>query len=145
MTKATIPESFPWRRPRQGFAAVFLLLLLATLSALRLVLFLKFGPSGLPAETVAMAFLIGLHRDFFVSLAGTLPVLLWLWIIPNSWFGKLWHRVIFIAGFFFFWVVQIFLCFTEYFFFDEFKSRFNTVAVDYLQYPSEVAGNIRDS
>jgi len=33
----------------------------------------------------------------------------------------------------------------EYFFFEEFKSRFNTVAVDYLEYPTEVFVNIWDS
>lgn len=44
-----------------------------------------------------------------------------------------------------FWSVQVFLLFVEYFFFDEFKSRFNTVAVDYLMYPHEVFINIRDS
>jgi len=49
------------------------------------------------------------------------------------------------VGFFLFWLVQIFLLSTEYFFFEEFKSRFNTVAVDYLFYPHEVFVNIWDS
>jgi phosphoglycerol transferase MdoB-like AlkP superfamily enzyme len=44
-----------------------------------------------------------------------------------------------------FWFGQIFLLFTEFFFFDEFKSRFNTVAVDYLLYPREVFTNIWES
>lgn len=39
----------------------------------------------------------------------------------------------------------MFLLFVEYFFFDEFKSRFNTVALDYLMYPTEVFVNIYDS
>jgi phosphoglycerol transferase MdoB-like AlkP superfamily enzyme len=33
----------------------------------------------------------------------------------------------------------------EYLFFDEFQSRFNLVAVDYLVYPTEVVGNIEES
>jgi phosphoglycerol transferase MdoB-like AlkP superfamily enzyme len=41
--------------------------------------------------------------------------------------------------------VEVFLLFVEYFFFDEFKSRFNTVAIDYLIYPTEVFVNIYDS
>jgi len=41
--------------------------------------------------------------------------------------------------------VQIFLFFTEYFFFEEFNSRFNAVAVDYLIYPTEVFVNIWQS
>ncbi len=44
-----------------------------------------------------------------------------------------------------FWFIQIFLLFVEFFFFDEFKSRFNTVAVDYLLYPREVFINIWES
>lgn len=38
-----------------------------------------------------------------------------------------------------------FLFFTEYFFFEEFNSRFNSVAVDYLIYPTEVFVNIWES
>jgi phosphoglycerol transferase MdoB-like AlkP superfamily enzyme len=39
----------------------------------------------------------------------------------------------------------IFSCFVEYFFFQEFDSRFNHIAVDYVLYPHEVAGNIWES
>lgn len=39
----------------------------------------------------------------------------------------------------------LYLLCTEYFFFEEFDSRFNLVAVDYLLYPQEVLINIRDS
>src|SRR5437868_7023232 len=46
---------------------------------------------------------------------------------------------------FMFWSGTIFLLCAEVFFFDEFKSRFNTVAVDYLLYPHEVFINIWDS
>jgi len=135
-----------WRRSRSGFALFFLLSLLAACSVLRLVLFLKLGLSaGDPSAAVAKAVFLGLHQDFFVALATTLPLLFWLWIISNRAFGRPWHRILFTGGLFIFWSVQIFLFFTEYFFFDEFKSRFNTVAVDYLLYPSEVFGNIRDS
>ena len=44
-----------------------------------------------------------------------------------------------------FWVVQVFQLAADYFFFEEFRSRFNTVAVDYLIYPHEVFINIWDS
>ena len=46
---------------------------------------------------------------------------------------------------FIWWLVEIFLLGTEYFFFDEFQSRFNTVAVDYILYPHEVFVNIWQS
>lgn len=134
-----------WRSSRHGFAVFFLLCLLAACLFLRAVLYVSFGPHELPDGTVALAFLVGFQQDLFVCLLATLPILFWLWIFPNRWFGKLWHRLIFIGSFFVFWAVEIFICFTEYYFFDEFKSRFNTVAVDYLMYPTEVVGNIRDS
>ena len=59
--------------------------------------------------------------------------------------GRLWHRVLFLGGCFVFWFVHSFMLFTEFFFFDEFKARFNTVAVDYVLYPREVFVNIWES
>src|SRR3546814_20112374 len=40
---------------------------------------------------------------------------------------------------------MLYLAAMEYFFFDEFNARFNLVAVDYLIYPTETLGNIRDT
>src|SRR5262249_21654805 len=50
-----------------------------------------------------------------------------------------------LTGTFLFWFFAVFLLFVEFFFFDEFKSRYNTVAVDYLRYPQEVFLNIGES
>src|SRR5207237_10379277 len=80
-----------------------------------------------------------------VALFATIPLLLWFWIIPESSFGKRWHRVLFLCATLVIVFSQIFLLFVEFFFFDEFKSRFNTVAVDYLLYPYEVFVNIWQS
>jgi phosphoglycerol transferase MdoB-like AlkP superfamily enzyme len=113
---------------------------------LRLVLFFAFNDSPLPsAPEVALAFLGGLWRDFLVGLWFTLPLLAWLLLAPQSLFQAKGHRYFFWTGSVLFWSVQIFLLFVEYFFFEEFRSRFNTVAVDYLQYPQEVFINIWDS
>src|SRR5262249_49407412 len=43
------------------------------------------------------------------------------------------------------WAVEVFLLIAEFYFFDEFKSRYNTVAIDYLLYPHEVFINIWDT
>src|SRR5207247_3475678 len=75
----------------------------------------------------------------------TLPLLGWMALAPNSWRGCEWHRRFFWIGYFIFWFVTIFSLFVEFFFFDEFKSRFNTVAVDYIWYPHEVFINIWES
>ena len=139
-------EDFPWKRSRSGFAVFFFFSLLVALTLLRFVLFLKFGRHEPHAGgSIVQIFLIGFHQDFLVALGMTLPLLFWLWIVPEKLFGKWPHRILFCLGVFLFWAVEIFLLFVEYYFFDEFRSRFNTVATDYLVAPHEVAGNIWES
>jgi phosphoglycerol transferase MdoB-like AlkP superfamily enzyme len=90
-------------------------------------------------------FLVGFHADLYVSLLLSLPLLLWFALVPNRSFGRRWHRGMVTGCLFCFWLVEFFLVFTEFYFFEEFKSRFNTVAVDYLLYPHEVFINIWDA
>jgi phosphoglycerol transferase MdoB-like AlkP superfamily enzyme len=146
MTHTLSPKDFPWKRSRLGLAVFFFFSLLVVCTVLRVALFLKFRlPGPISVGTAGAVFLIGFRQDFLVALLTTLPLLFWNWIISDRQFSKLWHRIFFIAGFFLFWTAQVFLLFAEYYFFEEFRSRFNTVAVDYLLYPTEVFGNIRDS
>ena len=42
-------------------------------------------------------------------------------------------------------VLMVFVGFAEFTFWNEFASRFNFIAVDYLIYTNEVIGNIRES
>jgi phosphoglycerol transferase MdoB-like AlkP superfamily enzyme len=145
MTDKTHYGEFSWKRSRYGFAGFWFLTLLAAWTLLRVTLFCAFKPAGLPLLDVALAFVQGLYRDSFAALAETLPLLLWIWIVPDRAFQAVWHRVLFLFAAFVWCYVQIFLLFVEFFFFDEFKSRFNTVAVDYLLYPREVFVNIWES
>jgi phosphoglycerol transferase MdoB-like AlkP superfamily enzyme len=146
MTKPASPKDFPWKRSRFGFAVFFFFTLLVGGSLLRLVLFFRFGAfRQVSTETFAQVFLVGFHQDFLVALLTVLPLLFWFLVVNDQAFGKLWQRIVLIGGCLVFWGVQGFLFFTEYYFFEEFKSRFNTVAVDYLVYPTEVVLNIRDA
>ena len=147
MSSSPVPDKAPWRRSRYGFAAFFLLSLLASCFILRLVILVQFRlpTSKITSATVAKIFLVGLHQDLVVALITSLPLLFWLWVIRDSTFGAKWFRNLFMAGFFLFWAVRVFLFFAEYYFFEEFQSRFTTVAVDYLLYPHEVFVNIWDS
>ena len=138
-------ESVHWTRARYGFAAFWCLFFVIAWFVLRVVLFFAFKPSGLPPSDIVRAFLSGFHRDLFVAIVQTLPLLAWFLIIPNHRFPARWHRLLFLGATFIFCFVQIFLLFVEFFFFEEFKSRFNTVAVDYLIYPKEVFVNIWES
>ena len=134
-----------WRGSRYGFAGFWFLSLLGGWFLLRLVLLLAFSPAARSAGEVLLAFLSGFHRDLFAALAETIPLLFWMLIVPDRRFGDSWHRVLFLGAGFVFWFVQMFLLFAEFFFFDEFQSRFNTVALDYLLYPTEVFINIWQS
>ncbi len=133
-------------RSRLGLTTFTVLTLLICFFALRVVLFFQFKPeppmSGLE---IVKAFLVGFHLDLFAALGLALPFSIWLALVPDTWLGAAWHRLLFQTIFFLFWMVQVFVIFAEFYFFEEFKSRFNTVAVDYLLYPSEVFVNIRDT
>lgn len=147
MTNQSGPDTTAaWRRSRLGFTAFSVLSMMSCWLILRLVLFVAFGDNPAPSlSQVVLAFFSGFWRDFLVALWFTLPLLAWLLLAPQSLFQAKWHRyLVWLAGFLF-WSLQIFLLFVEYFFFEEFRSRFNTVAVDYLQYPQEVFINIWDS
>ena len=134
-----------WRQSRFVLAALNFLALLFCSSLLRVVLFCFFRPHPAPSSDVLRAFLVGFHLDVVAALTASLPLIFWLAALPDKWFRARWHRIFFKSAFFLFWAVQIFLLFAEYYFFEEFKSRFNTVAVDYLLYPQEVFINIWDS
>jgi len=132
-------------RTRYHFVAFCFLTLLAAFTGLRLALFFKFGPAGVAHHDLWMTFLVGLHRDAYVALLLILPLLFWFFILPNRWFMATWHRALFRFACFVWWFVEIFALMAEFFFFEEFRSRFNTVAVDYVLYPTEVFINIWDS
>ena len=138
-------ETPTWRKSRYGFAVFWAVSLLLGWSLLRAVLFLAFRPAGLRLAEAGLVFLSGLYRDCFVALLSTLPLLFWFLITPSRRFQAKWHRVFFWSACLVLGFIEIFLLFVEFFFFDEFRARFNTVAVDYLLYPTEVFTNIWDS
>ena len=110
--------------------------------ALRLVFFFQFASDkNLPTPDLWKAFLIGAHLDLFMAAIFSLPILGMTSLLSRRWFSGS-RRLVLGAGLFGLWTLQVFLLFAEYYFFEEFRSRFNTVAVDYLLYPKEVFVNI---
>lgn len=87
---------------------------------------------------------IGLWFDAWIALGLLLP-----WIGVHALWPKFANGAlsrVLRMGYTFGWVLfYFFSLFSEYFFFEEFNSRFNTVAVDYLIYPHEVFINIWES
>ncbi len=132
-------------RSRYGFLGFCFVSLLAAFTVLRLVLLLQFGPPSAAPWNVLLAFAAGFYRDFIAALWFMLPPLFWCFIIGNRLFASLIHRLGFRLFMTLLWAIQIFLLAAEFYFFQEFKSRFNPVAVDYLVYPREVFINIWDA
>ncbi len=133
-----------WHRYRPAFFIMLILLFGDFL--VRSTLLMVFGPSHmLKLSIISKVLLTGLRMDLAANSWLLLPFLLWLLFIPHKWIEKKWHKRLYIcfSGIFFF--AHIFNWFAEYFFFEEFHSRFNTVAVDYILYPYEVFVNIWQS
>ncbi len=91
------------------------------------------------------AFAAGLMFDALTGLYLCLPFALWIWLMPARWYASRVGRGIVYFGFAVAAFGLLYLIAAEYFFFEEFNSRFNYTAVEYLIYPTEVIGNIRDS
>jgi len=89
--------------------------------------------------------LVGLLYDIITALTLFAPFAIYLALVPERLYRRKWHL----------WLMGtlcsltvfglIYLGAVEYFFFDEFNSRFNFVAVEYLIYPHEVFVNIWQS
>lgn len=94
---------------------------------------------------LAGIFFLGLFYDLVNASYFIIPLILYLWLVPDRLFRKNWHRFLLYGIFFFFTFGLLFNAVSEFFFWDEFNSRFNFIAVDYLVYTTEVIGNIRQS
>ncbi|MEQ1776464.1 MAG: LTA synthase family protein, partial [Burkholderiales bacterium] len=114
--------------------------------AMRIVLSVRALMAGQlsPAE-IPRILAVGLGYDAIVALYITAAFIVWLTLLPERWFQRRWHRALIWAGFAITFFGLIYLGAAEYFFFDEFDSRFNFVAVEYLIYPHEVFINIWQS
>jgi hypothetical protein len=88
---------------------------------------------------------IGIFYDLINAAYFTLPLVLYIWLTPRKWWQKRWHRFVVYGIFAFFIFGLLFNAVSEWVFWDEFSSRFNFIAVDYLVYTNEVIGNIRQS
>lgn len=123
-------------------AAVALLLFFLT----RLTLLVISWKDAAPAlYDVAEIFAVGLLFDSgFIAYALILPVL-YIWLAPQKIWGSRWHGY-WIRGLVFCGIYATgFIAVAEFLFWDEFRVRFNFIAIDYLIYRREVTDNILQS
>ena len=87
----------------------------------------------------------GLFFDLVTFFYFALPFVIYLTALPDRVYNHAWHQPFVQAFFFFVTAALVFNAAAEYLFFDEFGTRYNFIAVDYLVYTREVVGNIRES
>ena len=122
-------NDFVYQKPRAFWIAAILIVLVALLA------FTPIIPDDFNAA---------LRTALLVYLAIRLVIYIMLVLAPAS-FRNRWRKGIL---YFYFFLTIFFLCFnavSEWFFWDEFSSRYNFIAVDYLVYTTEVMGNIQES
>lgn len=87
----------------------------------------------------------GLVYDISVVSCFTLFLSFYFMILPNKFVNSLFDRIFVYFVYTLYLVIIYFTFFAEVTFWDEFKSRFNFIAVDYLIYTYEVVKNIQES
>ncbi|MHC5361766.1 LTA synthase family protein [Myroides sp. LJL110] len=126
---------------------LFVYLVFLTLSfLLRLGLVLDVG-SELDQGIIQLlsVFLFGLFYDMAIVSCFVLPMGILLSIIPQRIQGSVFDKVIVYGFTTLYFIIFYFSFFSEITFWQEFKSRFNFIAVDYLIYTYEVIKNIQES
>lgn len=132
---------------RRSFAFPWMIAGLALLiwTLLRLALFGMVGPSQAGWGSLPSVLIKGLWFDLATAAWIVAPFLLVHALVPDRWRGsRIWGVLRFLA----LWGCTAFLLFgavAEVVFWQEFSTRFNFIAVDYLIYTTEVLANIRQS
>jgi phosphoglycerol transferase MdoB-like AlkP superfamily enzyme len=90
-------------------------------------------------------FFIGLFYDTILTTYFYIPLVMYLWLVPNGIFRKNWQRFILYGYFSLILFLLLFNAIAEWIFWEEFSVRYNFIAVDYLVYTTEVIGNIWQS
>ena len=93
---------------------------------------------------VLAALALGAANDLLMGVAFCAPIVFGFFLYPSPWrrraFAVVAHALLIVTlG------VFVFIEVSEIFFWNEFNSRFNSIAVNYLIFPREVIGNIRES
>ncbi|HBA88164.1 MAG TPA: sulfatase [Geobacter sp.] len=134
----------PQRRP--GLIAFVSCTFLTVSAAIRIMLWgMTPAGSGLKFHLLVKAAVAGFYFDLATLAYAILPLALYLILVPRRLATHRWHIWVLRALFTTFLAVLVFDVCAEYLFFDEFGTRFNFIAVDYLVYTQEVIGNIRES
>jgi len=139
MTKSSVS------RYTLSLTTITALLALAIWLLLRLVLWADVGIMQVGPVLWLKAFGVGAWFDINTLIFMLAPLLVLSVIVPKAWCKKNWFNTLrwVMLGLFMFGL--IFGAVSEFIFWQEFTTRFNFIAVDYLIYTHEVIGNIQES
>ena len=131
--------------PQGGAAIVFLMFLgisFLTRVALVITAWKQLDHGILP---LGGAFLLGFLFDVGAALLMTVGFAFLMILFPSGFFSHRWTQWIAHAWLVVMLILMVFSSVAEWFFWDEFGTRFNFIAVDYLIYTTEVLNNIHES
>jgi phosphoglycerol transferase MdoB-like AlkP superfamily enzyme len=135
-------KTFFQNRPLRILGAAYLFIAVV----LRVALWFAFGrPAGVAISHLPLLLGAGLLNDLVEGLYLGLPLGLLALLLPRRLTRQPSYRRLVAGGLFLALFGLLYLATVEYFFFAEFDSRFNLIAVDYLIYPTEVLVNIWES
>ena len=112
---------------------------------LRAVLLMRFSGGGFGAMTAAWAFGVGFAFDLLVAMVVQLPQVLHMTLHGDRRVNGRLSRAQVHGGLIVTFAGMLFVLAAEYCFFEEFDSRLNYIAFEYLIYPTEVVTNIWES
>lgn len=104
--------------------------------------------TSLPAlfpGTLARILFVGLRFDVMAALVFVLPQAMHMTFVSDRLAAGRLSRCLLVMEWIIGFTVLPFLCVCEFLFFEEFQSRLNYIAFEYLVYPHEVFGNIWES
>jgi len=137
-----------WRErlaKRHGALWIFYAAFLAVSGITRIALLVK-SASNISFDTSLLgSFVLGFIFDLGAVALASLPVVLLLTLLPARAMSKrssTWAAHVVLFAYFY---ILLFGAVAEWTFWEEFGTRFNFIAVDYLVYTREVLGNIRES
>jgi len=139
-------SSFQPIKNRFGILYLLSLVFLLQSLAVRMILFVRSLPGMTLDPFVLLKMLVvGFLYDCITFTYCAIPFTLLLVLLPEKAYQHRAFRFVMHGVFFAVLFILLFDAAAEYLFFDEFETRFNFIAIDYLVYTREVVGNIRES
>lgn len=131
------------KRPSIGLLVFIVLLAIYTVTRVGLVIYT--GMDSAPVDLWPSIFAKGLWFDLAVASVLIAPVFLYEALLPNKWRVSRWHSVLRLIWLWLSVSLLLFGAVAEVTFWQEFSTRFNFIALDYLIYTNEVFNNILES